>query len=160
MGRKFSAYVFLKIGKLFRSKKIIKQNIINALGNISDSEIENIMESMWRNYGFTFAEYIYLRKYRLNKFSEHLVDNNFEITQDSLPLNSSATEILIGNEDCVVELDPSNKNNLEIENTAKSDEKGVMVGDYAIVKEKGEKFRKDDNMDLPRLEQKIDRQAF
>ena len=35
-----------------------------------------------------------------------------------------------------------------------------MVGDYAIVKEKGEKFRKDDNMDLPRLEQKIDRQAF
>ena len=34
MGRKLSAYVFLKIGKLFRSKKIIKQNIINALGNI------------------------------------------------------------------------------------------------------------------------------
>ena len=74
MGRKLSAYVFLKIGKLFRSKKIIKQNIINALGNISDSEIENIMESMWRNYGFTFAEYIYLRKYRLNKLSEPHID--------------------------------------------------------------------------------------
>ena len=29
---------------------------------------------MWTNYGFTFAEYIYLRKYRLNKLSEPHID--------------------------------------------------------------------------------------
>ena len=31
------------------------------------------MESMWKNYGFTFAEYIYLRKC-LNKFSDPHID--------------------------------------------------------------------------------------
>ena len=33
-----------------------------------------------------------------------IINNNFEYPQDSLPLNSSATEILIDNGDCVVEL--------------------------------------------------------
>ena len=42
LGRKISSYFFLNIGFLFRSKKLIKKNIINALGNISESKIENI----------------------------------------------------------------------------------------------------------------------
>ena len=67
-GRKISSYFFLNIGILFRSKKLIKQNIINALGNIPESKIENIMTSMWKNYGSIFSEYIYLKKFRLNKF--------------------------------------------------------------------------------------------
>ena len=89
-----------------------------------------------------------------------IVDNNFIIPSGSLPINSSATEILISNDDCSVELNPSNVNNLNIENTANSSERGILVGDYSIVKEHGEKFKKSDNMNLPRLEQKINRQAF
>ena len=45
-----------------------------------------------------------------------IVDNNFIIPSGSLPINSSATEILISNDDCSVELNPSNVNNLNIEN--------------------------------------------
>ena len=73
-GRKISSYLFLNIGILFRSKKLIRQNIINALGEISEEKIEKIMKSMWKNYGLIFAEYIYLSKFRLNKFSSPHID--------------------------------------------------------------------------------------
>ena len=89
-----------------------------------------------------------------------IITNNFEYPEDSLPQDSSATEILISNEDCVVELNPSNINSFGIENTAKSSEKGVLIGDYSLIKEKGEEIRRDDSMELPRLERRKDKQAF
>ncbi len=70
LGRKVSSYLFLNIGVLFRSKKLIKENISNALINITDEKVEDIIKSMWKNYGLIFAEYIYLKKFRLNKFSK------------------------------------------------------------------------------------------
>jgi len=70
LGRKISSYLFLNIGVFFRSKKLIKENISNALINITDGKVEDIIKSMWKNYGLIFAEYIYLKKFRLNKFSK------------------------------------------------------------------------------------------
>ena len=70
LGRKISSYLFLNIGGFFRSKKLIKENISNALGNVTDDKIEIVIKSMWKNYGLIFAEYIYLKKFRLNKFSK------------------------------------------------------------------------------------------
>ena len=49
---------------------MIKENISNALNNITDEKVEIIIKSMWKNYGLIFAEYIYLKKFRLNKFSK------------------------------------------------------------------------------------------
>ena len=89
-----------------------------------------------------------------------IITNNFEYAEDSLPQDSSATEILISNEDCVVELNPSNINSFGIENTAKSSEKGILIGDYSLIKESGEEIRREDTMELPRLEQRKDKQAF
>jgi len=91
LGRKISSYFFLNTGLLFRSKKLIKQNIINALGNISESKIENIITSMWKNYGSTFAEYVYLKKFRLNKFSNpHIHISGQEILDEILKSNKPA----------------------------------------------------------------------
>ena len=70
LGRKISSYLFLNIGFFFRSKKLTKKNISNALGNIADDKLEDIIKSMWKNYGLIFAEYMYLKKFRLNKFSK------------------------------------------------------------------------------------------
>ena len=70
LSRKISSYLFLNIGVFFRSKKLIKENISNALNNIADEKVEIIIKSMWKNYGLIFAEYIYLKKFRLNKFSK------------------------------------------------------------------------------------------
>tara|TARA_B100000214_G_scaffold192553_1_gene139222 strand:+ start:936 stop:1811 length:876 start_codon:yes stop_codon:yes gene_type:complete len=70
MGRKISSSIILNFGSFFRSKKIINENITKALGNISEIEKKNIANSMWKNYGYTFAEYLFMKKFRLNKFSK------------------------------------------------------------------------------------------
>ena len=69
-GRKICSFFFKNLGKYFRSEKIIKENISIALGDIPNSDIKNIVDSMWENYGFILAEYIHLYKFRFNKFSK------------------------------------------------------------------------------------------
>ena len=87
-GRKISSFLFLNIGILFRSKKLIRQNIINALGELSEKKIEDIIKSMWKNYGLIFAEYVYLSKFRLNKFSTpHINISGKEILDEVLKSN-------------------------------------------------------------------------
>ena len=49
------------IGPLFRSKKIIKQNIKIGLGEIDKKKETEIINSMWSNIGRTFAEYVFLK---------------------------------------------------------------------------------------------------
>ena len=89
-----------------------------------------------------------------------IINNNFEYPQDSLPLNSSATEILIDDGDCVVNLNPSNQNNDQVENTGVSDEKGILMGDFRLVKNPKQKIKKEDAMQIPRLNTQKKRQAF
>ena len=55
------------IGPLFRSKNIIKQNIKIGLGNLNETKEEEIINGMWSNIGRTFAEYIFLKDFKLNK---------------------------------------------------------------------------------------------
>jgi len=61
------------IGPLFRSKNIIKQNIKIGLGNLDEKEEKKIVNGMWSNIGRTFAEYMFLKDFKLNKTSfEHI----------------------------------------------------------------------------------------
>ena len=55
------------IGPFFRSKDIIKQNIKIGLGDIDKKKEEEIINGMWSNIGRTFAEYIFLKNFKLNK---------------------------------------------------------------------------------------------
>ena len=55
------------IGPLFRSREIIKQNIKTALGKIDKNEETKIINSMWSNIGRTFAEYVFLKDFKLNR---------------------------------------------------------------------------------------------
>jgi len=71
--RKISSFLITKIGFLFRKKKIIKKNILNAFKNYSDSEVDRLIEGMWLNYSYIFAEYIHLNKFRLNKFKKEYI---------------------------------------------------------------------------------------
>ena len=70
IGRKISTFLFLKVGSLFRSNENIKKNISNAYENITEDEKNNIVNDMWTNYGLTFAEYLFMAKFRKNKFSK------------------------------------------------------------------------------------------
>lgn len=54
--------LFLYLGPLFKSREIFYKNLHIYNKNISKSKINEIFESMWKNYGMTFIEYIHLDK--------------------------------------------------------------------------------------------------
>ena len=71
LGLKFASYISGKIvsfiGPFFRSKNIIKSNILKALPNSSKDEINKISKMMWHNYGRILAEYIFIKEFRMSK---------------------------------------------------------------------------------------------
>ena len=91
LGRKIISPLFLTLGFFFKSKKIVKKNISYALGKIPENQIKNIIKSMWKNYAYIFVEYIYLRNFRLNKFSTpHIEISGKKILDDLIKSNRSA----------------------------------------------------------------------
>ena len=63
ISRKLFSTLFAFIGPLFKSKKIIKDNLkifSNKSANINERKI---IKSMWENYGMTFIEYIFLNHF-------------------------------------------------------------------------------------------------
>ena len=71
MASNFSKIIFSLLGPFFRSKKTINKNILKALPNLSNSEINKISRTMWGNYGRIHAEYMFLSEFRFK--------NNIEI---------------------------------------------------------------------------------
>ena len=63
------------LGPLFRSKIITQKNIEIGLGKINEVDRNKIIQGMWSNIGRTFAEYIFLKDFKLNK----KIFNNIEI---------------------------------------------------------------------------------
>ena len=66
LSRKIFSNLFLYLGPLFKSKSLFKKNIKFFSKNLSDEEIKKIYSSMWKNYGMTFIEYIYLDYFKKN----------------------------------------------------------------------------------------------
>ena len=77
----------------------------------------------------------------------------------SLPLNSLATDIFINNDDCVVDLNPAESEYLAIENKF-GIAKGILVGDYKLIKTEGAPVIKQGSMETPEIDKNKDRQAF
>ncbi|MDC1096015.1 lysophospholipid acyltransferase family protein [Pelagibacteraceae bacterium] len=63
--RQLFAFVFIKIGPKFKSVNTINNNL-NNISNFNNSEKNVIVSKMWANYGKTFIEYIYLKKFKNN----------------------------------------------------------------------------------------------
>ena len=64
LSRKLSAFLFCKIGPLIKSKKIIDQNLKKFIGLYNEDKKKEIIYGMWSNYGKTFVEYLYLKRFR------------------------------------------------------------------------------------------------
>ena len=56
--------VFIKIGPVIRSNNIIKKNLNIFSNKLSEKNKNEIVEKMWSNYGKTFVEYMFLKKFR------------------------------------------------------------------------------------------------
>jgi|TARA_B110000114_G_C15017158_1_gene367340 KDO2-lipid IV(A) lauroyltransferase len=75
-GLKFASLISSKIistvGPFFRSKDLIKSNILRALPNLDNNEIKNISQKMWANYGRILAEYIFIKEFRKTKLNDNI----------------------------------------------------------------------------------------
>ena len=77
LSRKFFSYLFNKIGPVIKSDRIINHNLEKFLGKDNIDIKNNIKFKMWDNYGKTFVEYLYLKKFR--KTGSHIVIKGEEI---------------------------------------------------------------------------------
>ena len=85
LGLNFASYISGKIisfvGPFFRSKNLIKSNILKAFPNLPQNEIEKITKKMWNNYGRILAEYIFIKDFRLSKLENNIEIEGYEILE-------------------------------------------------------------------------------
>tara|TARA_B100000902_G_scaffold88034_1_gene91973 strand:+ start:925 stop:1782 length:858 start_codon:yes stop_codon:yes gene_type:complete len=77
LSRKIFSSLFVWIGPLFKSKKIINENLDLISNKITGINKEKIKKDMWKNYGKTFIEYIFLDQLRKD-------NSNFEIIGEQI----------------------------------------------------------------------------
>ncbi len=66
LSRKLFSFIFLKFAPFFKSRKVLEFNLKNLNKDISLELKTKIINSMWKNYGMTFIEYIYLDYFKKN----------------------------------------------------------------------------------------------
>ena len=74
LSRIFFANLFSLFGPFFRSRKVIDTNLNIFLPNISVEKKNEIISNMWKNYGKTFIEYIFLKKIKKQEHSIEIED--------------------------------------------------------------------------------------
>ena len=93
LSSKFSGFIFEFIGPYFRSKKIIQKNIKKAIPDVSDNNLKKITEAMWNNYGRVFAEYIFIKEFRIGKLSNQIDVDGKDILDEIIKTNSQVVFI-------------------------------------------------------------------
>tara|TARA_Y100000591_G_C21813653_1_gene689378 strand:- start:326 stop:1180 length:855 start_codon:yes stop_codon:yes gene_type:complete len=68
LGRKFFSFIFSKIGPFFKSRKIVNENLQIFNKTINEKQRKLITSNMWKNYGMTFVEYVFLKHFRKNSY--------------------------------------------------------------------------------------------
>ena len=88
----FGFFIGRFIGPIFRSKKIIIQNLKKA--NIKHSESPSLIASnVLGNYGRIFAEYVYLKKFRNNELKKYVSIDGLEHLENLKKNNKRAVFI-------------------------------------------------------------------
>ena len=71
LSRKVFSTFFSIVGPLFKSKNIIKKNLNIFAERVTKVEKDEIIKNMWKNYGMTFIEYVFLNQ--LSKKNSHII---------------------------------------------------------------------------------------
>ena len=77
----FGSLVGSFIGPYFRSNNKILGNIKKALPNVSEKNLQLIINRMWKNYGRILSEYIFLKNFRDLKNEKFLIVEGKEILE-------------------------------------------------------------------------------
>ncbi len=81
LGLKYSSIlsgrIFMILGPLFRSNQISLSNLSRAFPEMNEKNKKEIIKDMWNNYGKIFAEYVFLKNFRLTEnFSKNVIIEN------------------------------------------------------------------------------------
>jgi KDO2-lipid IV(A) lauroyltransferase len=71
LSRKIFSFLFNKVGPTIKSEQTINNNLEKFLGPFNENIKQNIKFKMWTNYGKTFVEYLYLKKF---KYMNHHIE--------------------------------------------------------------------------------------
>ena len=93
LSSRLSGKIFENIGPLFRSKKIIEENIKRAIPNIGKENLNKIKTLMWNNYGRVFAEYIFIKDFRNGNLKENIEIEGKEVLDEIKEKNSQVVFI-------------------------------------------------------------------
>ena len=74
--------LFQIVGPIFRSNKLIRENIKKALPQLNNDEIKKINKQMWNNYGRIFSEYMFLKNFRYNLNQSNITIHGQEILDE------------------------------------------------------------------------------
>ena len=64
LSRNFFSFLFNKIGPSIKSEQTINNNLEKFLGSYNEGIKKDIKFKMWTNYGKTFVEYLFLKKFK------------------------------------------------------------------------------------------------
>jgi KDO2-lipid IV(A) lauroyltransferase len=74
-----SSKVVSLLGPFFRSKKILESNILKAIPNLDQNNINKIIYKMWGNYGRILSEYVFIKDFRNSDLKDNLQIEGQEI---------------------------------------------------------------------------------
>ena len=80
LSRKVFSLVFSYLGPFFKSTKIINENLNTFCKKFPNIDKNEIKDEMWKNYGKTFIEYVYLSKLR-NENSHVILSGTENLTK-------------------------------------------------------------------------------
>ncbi len=74
----FGYYLGKTFGPFFRSKKIIKNNLLKFDSSLTPEKMANITKDMWGNYGRILSEYPFISSFRKGNLDEYIKIENKE----------------------------------------------------------------------------------
>ena len=75
-------------GPLYRSKNITKKNLKYAFGDLDKKKESEIINGMWSNIGRNFAEYMFLKNFKINENSFDNIKINGKNYLDDIKKNN------------------------------------------------------------------------
>ena len=150
-------------------EKIVKNDNFIADDYLQRVSSKNYINKINNNFLGKRPGQLDLGQTRIFKGSKDIYDfiggDKFEILNNglhnnSLPVNSLASNIFIKDDKCTVDLNPSNTDYSVIQNQMGLKEIGILTGDYELNQPKDSKVQKQGVMETPLLDDNVNEQAF
>ena len=78
----FGCFLGKTFGPFFRSKEVIKDNLLKFDDTLTPEKLNNISEEMWGNYGRILSEYPYISSFRKGELDKYVKIENIEILEE------------------------------------------------------------------------------